>query len=463
MPIGMSTAAPVTTLPSRERHPGNPATLPASPRRLRVAVIVNGVIVEERLLAARAPVSVGTSPAATFILPGPETGNAASTRRTLFVPRGDRYSLHLGAGMHARIADGQQIADHRGHTGGTVVLLPAGARGRLAMDGVTLLFQLVKPPPVLPRPALPASVRGSIWSRVDGWFAAVALGSLLLHLALSIYLRQVDWPRRPDIETLPDRWVHPVQALPKLPPESEVPVTATAPATPRAPRPPRAKPPAPSAAETQAAAAARRASIADRVARTGLVAVLGALAKDGQHLPDLLRDGAVDRDQEAALAQVGAVTVASANAQLHGVRSGDGPGRVVAAAQLRGGADISVATIGPAAGERRVVTTVKTEPPVVDGEGADPDVIAREVKSRVSAVRACYERALKNDPTLAGKIILRIAITPAGTVSSVDVDDESLGSPEVAACLRATVARWRFPATGHALEVAFPFVFQSAG
>ena len=72
---------------------------------------------------------------------------------------------------------------------------------------MTILFQFVTPPPPQPRPQLPASVRGSALSGVDWFFTTVAAVSFLLHLIFVIYLRNVDWPRKPDIEAVPDRFV----------------------------------------------------------------------------------------------------------------------------------------------------------------------------------------------------------------------------------------------------------------
>jgi hypothetical protein len=71
---------------------------------------------------------------------------------------------------------------------------------------------------------------------------------------------------------------------------------------------------------------------------------------------------------------------------------------------------------------------------------------------------------LKLQPTLAGKLVVRFSLAAAGTVTAVDIDDDTLGSPEVAGCIRATVLRWRFPALAEGpAELSFPFVFQTGG
>ena len=54
-------------------------------------------------------------------------------------------------------------------------------------------------------------------------------------------------------------------------------------------------------------------------------------------------------------------------------------------------------------------------------------------------------------------------ITAAGTVSGVDVEQDTLGDSEVASCIKSLVARWRFPSPANgSVDVSFPFVFQSS-
>src|SRR3569833_4356719 len=79
----------------------------------------------------------------------------------------------------------------------------------------------MSPSTILPRPQLPATVRGSLPSGVDWFFATIAGISFLMHLLLVIYLRNVDWPRKPDIEEIPDRFVKMVAQPKKEEPKKE--------------------------------------------------------------------------------------------------------------------------------------------------------------------------------------------------------------------------------------------------
>jgi Ca-activated chloride channel family protein len=132
--------------------------------------------------------------------------------------------------------------------------------------------------------------------------------------------------------------------------------------------------------------------------------------------------------------------------------SSPSPGKVAYIGSLRGGA--AIATSG---GPRRA--TVRTEPPSLVGE-LEPGVVAREVRARLGAIKACYERSLQRDPALSGRLVLRWTITSEGKVQSVDVASDTLAAPVVSDCVRSLVLRWRFPVPSRgSVEVVVPFLF----
>jgi TonB family protein len=109
---------------------------------------------------------------------------------------------------------------------------------------------------------------------------------------------------------------------------------------------------------------------------------------------------------------------------------------------------------------KRVRGTVKSEAPAVDGP-LDPTLVAKEVRTRIGTIKACYERALKRNPSLSGRVLIRWTITAAGTVSDVEIEEDSLGDAEVASCIKRLVGRWRFPApSGGSVDVVYPFIFE---
>jgi hypothetical protein len=446
---------------------------------LRIGIIQGGRIVEERLVRKRENITVGQSARNLFVVPS----DALPRHWLLFEITGNHYVAHFSDGMDARIAVGNDIIalsqlkqngkiQKRGQS--WVLPLDERSRGKITVGDLTILFQFVTPPPPQPRPQLPASVRGSLTSSMDWFFTTIAAGSFLLHLLLVVYLRNVDWPRRPDIEEIPDRFVQMVVKKQEKPREPKKEVAKAEEKKPDKKKPDDKKPTAPKrelteaekakAAEEKAKAdAERRARLMDQVKSTGLLKLIAAKADGGGSIADVLSNGDVDRDQEKAFQNVGGVGVASANDQLNGIKGGGkGTGRVATVGGLRGGGSISEGGTGNAAAEKKVAGVVKSEAPAVDGE-LDPGLVAKEVRSRLGAIKACYERALKRNPNLSGKVVIHWTITAAGTVSGVDVEQDTLGDAEVASCIKSLIARWRFPApSGGQVDVSFPFVFQSS-
>jgi hypothetical protein len=433
---------------------------PASDRRerrlLRVGIVHGRRIVEERLLARTGDVTIGTSPRSTFIVPWDD----APARWRLFEARGGRRFLYLAAGMTARIADGATVTSIEGGTPpARAIALSDRARGKVTIGETTVLFQLLRPPAPQPRVQLPIAVRHRITDGIDRFFAGVVAFTLLLHVVLVVYLRQVDWPRRPDIEAVPDRFVHQIVRAPRPAPQPvAAPIVADATPKPSPRRPtPAAPAPRPAGPEPKT-----REGIVAEVRQMGLLRVLPALGADGTSpITDVLGGGAVDRSLDEALENVGGIAIASAH-NLNGLQRPGGHGKVATPQELRSGPGIEGArATGPVA-ERDVTSRLKVAPPVIEGGRADLDAITREIRGRRKAIAACYERALKARPTLAGKLVVRFAITAAGTISTVDIDDDTLGAPEVGACVRAIISRWRFaPPVEAPVELSFPFVFQA--
>jgi outer membrane biosynthesis protein TonB len=451
-----------------------PGGVPHRARILRIGIIQGGRIVEERLVRKRENISLGQSARNMFVVPS----DALPRHWLMFeiTPRG--YVAHFADAMDARIAVGNEIISLaqlkqsgkiRRHGQAWVLLLDERARGKITVGDLTILFQFVTPPPPQPRPQLPASVRGSMTSDLDWAFTTVAALSFVAHLVMVIYLRSVDWPRKPDIEEIPDRFVQMVVRKPDPPKE-----VAKADEKKDEEKPAEEKKPAKAAGEKKVKKelsaeekaridAERRARLAEQVKNTGILKLLGAKADGAGSIADVLGKGDVDRDQERAFQGVGGLAVATGDASLRGVKSGTGgSGKVANIAGLRGGAGISGASTGNVGAERKVSGIVKSEAPAVDGQ-LDPNIIVKEVRARMSAIKACYERALKRNPNLSGKVVVRWTITAAGTVSGVDIDQDSLGDSEVTGCIKGLVARWRFPApSGGSVEVSFPFVFQAS-
>ncbi len=88
-------------------------------------------------------------------------------------------------------------------------------------------------------------------------------------------------------------------------------------------------------------------------------------------------------------------------------------------------------------------------------------VVDEVIDARKAAIRACYEQALPNAPTLAGKVIVKFVIASDGTVSSAVTKRSDLGRPDVEDCIVNVVFQARFspPTGGGIVIVSYPFLF----
>jgi hypothetical protein len=89
----------------------------------------------------------------------------------------------------------------------------------------------------------------------------------------------------------------------------------------------------------------------------------------------------------------------------------------------------------------------------------DADSIRFVVKSHLSQVHACYERAFK-DSSPGGRVEIGFAITPDGSPARVRTEANTTGSDSLANCLEGRVRSWQFPRpVGGDYELIYPFVF----
>lgn len=78
--------------------------------------------------------------------------------------------------------------------------------------------------------------------------------------------------------------------------------------------------------------------------------------------------------------------------------------------------------------------------------GRNPNVIHEVLLGHVNAVQYCYERELKRDPGLKGKITVRITVGPDGGVTNVEIVNSTLNNSRVERCIVSRIRLWKdFP------------------
>lgn len=110
--------------------------------------------------------------------------------------------------------------------------------------------------------------------------------------------------------------------------------------------------------------------------------------------------------------------------------------------------------------------TVQDSGPVIDPtvstEGSlGPDAVTDAVNQRMDEVGACYQQAMERRRTedIAGIVAVTFTVERSGKVSGATVSEESIGDPELSACIVRAVSGWTFPSPpdGDATVVRFPF------
>lgn len=435
---------------------------PTGVKILRVGVIRDGKIIEERHIRHPGQVTVGQDGTNTFVIPASELPSTFP----VFEHKGGQYTLVFTDRMNGRVANRagdndfaalktKNLVSRRGAV--WVLPLDESARGKVSLGEVTLLFQFVSPRPEPARVALPDELRGSVWSSIDHLFFAILAASLFLHFAGAACIVLSPKPVDSDLtlDELPDRFARVL--LPPKPPEPEQPKSTEPTAQTEERKDP--KKDVKKKDELPAEATARKAVLQQKVASKGLLKILGSAGGAGA-LSDVLGSGTGSGDVAAALA--GARGVSIANAESVGGPRGGGAGRTAGIGDVGTSGGGKVALAGK--GDAKVTGQVAAASPEVDSADVDRAALSRYIRDRLGAIRGCYERELKRNPSLKGKVVVRFNITPAGRAGDVKIEENSLGSPEVGSCIQSLMRTWIFPfKPPDEVPVQYPFLFTSGG
>jgi len=212
-------------------------------------------------------------------------------------------------------------------------------------------------------------------------------------------------------------------------------------------------------------AAERKEKMRQEVAKKGLLSVIGATGGSGA-LANVFASGkGFGDDIGAALAGAGGIAVATGN-EGPMRKGGEGGGGTVGIGDLAAGAGEGGGNVQLAERARKVAPQISIDDSEFETESAsvDKENLGKYIRMRIKSVQQCYEKELKRNPTLKGKIVVRFVITTQGRVGEVTIDQNTMGDENVAACIKALITRWTFPIKPEEdAPVSFPFVFQPGG
>ncbi len=442
------------------------------PKILRIGVIQGGKIIEERLVKKRETVTIGQGPKNSIVIP---VSNLPPSF-PVFELKGSAYQLHFTDAMDGKLSVGDTQLDFaalkaqnlaRKDKDGYSVPLTDASKGKIALGEVTLLFQFVTPPAEAQKATLPQIAKGNPWQTMDRVFFGIMLGVLTLNFGSIKVISMREKPKEEELtlEELPDRFVKMIIPDKPIDPPKKTEVASTD--GDKKDDKPADKPKGDDKPKNAApvGAAEHKAAVAKGVASKGLLKMLGSVGDGGgASLEDVLGGGSASKDIASALNGAGGVGVASADAlAAGGGRKGGGSGEAAGIGDL---ATSGGAGSGGKLEEKKAVQItgrVIDQGPEIESSTCDKGAITRYVKGRLRAIQGCYEKELKRNTGLKGKVVVRFTIQATGRVSDVEIDENTIGNDGVVNCIRATVRAWVFPIKDNECPVAYPFVFSPAG
>lgn len=436
---------------------------------LRACVVQGGKVIEEQRLGRRDSLTIGTHPKNTFVV----ASNELPRSHQLFVVKGGKYELVITEAMRGRISVERQDAidfsdlktQGKMEKRGDYYHLPLsdGHRGKVLLGDTTLIFQFVVPPPAQEKAVLPASLRYSPKDRVDVPYALALALCILVELPLVVYFQYAPQPEAVTLETMNDRWSKLIapeiqkKEAPKPPDQKGDQATEKEPEKVAEKKEPEVEDePTPDEVKQKQQ---KRAKARDEIQGKGLLAILGTKGAGGASgaVADVFGDGGIGGDLDGAFDGISGVGVAKGGGKSS---RGGGSGEAAGIGDLATSGGGKVKT-----GQKKTtrVAAVKTEAPEVDGS-LDSAAIAKVVRRRIKSLQDCYERELKRDPALSGKIEIEFTIGESGRVDEARVSNNGMGSKAVGSCIVSRVRRWRFPTPdGGSVTVNYPFIFTPSG
>ncbi len=428
---------------------------------LRIGIIQDGKIVQERLIKAGESVTVGEASKNTFVFP---KTHLPSGDFTLFRASGKGYVLQFTDRMRGKISSGGAVvalqklsADPSVARRNNVSQLPLTEqdRGKISVDAVTVLFQFVPPPPAH---AAKAIQQMDFRPRFIDDDDPVFVGFLGIWTALAFVFTIWVWrsePREYTLQDIPDRFVKMI--VPEQPdepqPELVIDTQSTEVQKEVEVEEGAADEAEPSEADKAKAEAQRKEELLSQSKL--LLKIIGTRGESSGGLVENLwsdeEQGLGDIDK--ALTETGGVTTSAKDA---GTRGGNAGGTEAADIGEVGGVG------GGRAGGVGVGVTVKAR--VTSGGQGEIDASGDESQVRATVQRYqgqltyCYEKQLKVVPTLEGRVEIGWSVNNGIVSSGPYIVANTTGDADLADCVIKKIRRWEFPPDVSG-EMSFPFVF----
>lgn len=443
---------------------------------LRIGIIEDGKIVQERLIKAGETVTVGEAATNTFVFPKTHLPRA---EYPLFVARNGKYVLNFTEEMKGKISSGGSVValeklrtdpSVQQQGGSWRLALTEQDRGKISIDNITVLFQFVAPPPVQAvKPLQQMDFRPRLMDDDDPVF----LGFLAIFSALAAVLLVWIWNTEPpqvtSIDQIPDRFTKLVLKPPEEQQPLEMPVDdkliddSKSESAQKAEKAESKEEKPKEAPKNKTEAAQQREAAKQEVIQKSLLLKMlttrGANG-NGSFAEDLFSDSdGTFGDLDKALAESGGVEIASAESKL---RQGSATGT--------GSKDADIGDLGGVGGGSASVgsgPSTKIEGSTSLGEGdtfleeGDVGSVKKTVQKNFGQLTYCYEQRLNKVPGLAGRVEIEWYVK-GGRVTTAQVFANTTGDSELGDCIVGKIKRWSFPGDVEG-EILYPFIFKPKG
>jgi TonB family protein len=223
--------------------------------------------------------------------------------------------------------------------------------------------------------------------------------------------------------------------------------------------------------KAQKAVAVRAKAVEQKLRTAGVLAILsgvGGTARGPAVVDVLGKKGRLSGDVnlDKSLEGISGLTTSATALNQQLVRNRDATGGTARRAEIT---DLLAGLNQAKTGELTKKGDIKLyKKPDIIGEASNSakrsqDAIHNVVKTNLASIKISYERQLKLNPALTGKVVVRFLIQEDGSVANVEIIESTMNSPELEKDIVRKIERWKFEtlASGSgSITVTYPFVFQ---
>ena len=433
-------------------------------------------VVTQRLLRGNERVTIGRHPKTDVTI----HGEKYPKRHVLFSGKNGHFQANLTGFMQGEVVARESrlsfrdmiIHDLLEQRGGAFVYpISDGKRGMITFGDVKIVFQCQQASPEAAR-VKPESFAAYSWFYAtfrglgrDLAFKSILLFFVLAHVFLMRYITGLpaDVSARPDVTRVPERLARIIVRNPE-PARTQAGRTAVGAA---------AGEEETESAEAEESSSGRKSGGGKKPEAQGVLGLLTGIGSSSQsnNLADFLLDEGLARELDEAISSTD-LTVGRGNGESSGGSDfdalfslggdGDGSGGIDDLLDDLGGDGTGVSLGKKGSIEVDRISGIKGSEAAL-GQRTEESV-RTVMLSYTGRLTYIYNKYLKLNPELSGKMVVEVEIAADGSVSGVKLVSSSMGQPEFEQEILSFVRRWKYAAIEQGtVSVTYPLFFNKAG